>query len=64
MQNKKHSIVVCKLPRGHETWRPDPFPGSDEAHAIGCVCPVQQPWPGQLAFDTACPVHELDDAKN
>jgi hypothetical protein len=59
---KRTTIVVCSLPRGMENWRPDPFPGSDAAHDKGCTCPVMQPWPGRIAFDHDCPVHELDTA--
>lgn len=57
------TTVVCKLPAGHENWRPDPFPGSEEAEDKGCICPSWQPWPGELFFDDKCPVHELEKPK-
>jgi hypothetical protein len=53
-------IVTCLLPSGQENWRPDPFPGSDEAAEAGCSCPREQPWPGRLQFSCDCPVHELE----
>lgn len=31
MSDKKREVVICKLPRGQETWAPDLFPGSDDA---------------------------------
>lgn len=57
------NVMRCDLPKGSEHWRPDPFPGSEKAVAAGCRCPHGQPWPGSLLFDTACPVHELEHAK-
>lgn len=53
------ATVVCTLPEGSKDWRPDPFPGSDEAFERGCTCPQFQPWPGQLLFDPECPAHVL-----
>lgn len=55
-----HVIVTVKLGRGEEYWKPAPFPGSQEAADEGCTCPIEQPWPGRLAFDEECPVHELE----
>lgn len=52
--------INVSLPRGSEHWHPEPFPGSDEAAVAGCSCPIKQPWPGGLAFDADCPVHELE----
>jgi hypothetical protein len=58
------TLVTCVLPRGHEKWRPDPFPGSDEAAAADCSCPLHQPWPGKLIFALDCPVHQLEKSQN
>lgn len=58
------TTVVCKLPTGQENWKPDLFPGSDEAFERGCTCPLFQPWPGELFFDTECPIHELEKIKS
>lgn len=57
-------ILHCSLPAGHENYRPEPFPGSDEAVEKGCLCPKVQPWPGRLELDNACPVHEISVAGN
>lgn len=54
------TAIRCDLPKGSEDWRPDPFPGSEEAVAASCRCPHDQPWPGSLIFDISCPVHELE----
>lgn len=51
--------VLLALPADQSRWAPDPFPGSPEAAEAGCVCPIEQPWPGQLRLATDCPVHEL-----
>jgi hypothetical protein len=56
--------VTTQLPPGQESWRPEPFPGSDEAADDGCTCPEHQPWPGALTFSTDCPVHELEKQTN
>lgn len=56
--------VTCKLPLGQEDWRPELFPGSDEAVEKGCTCPERQPWPGAFQFATDCPVHELEKPTN
>lgn len=58
------NLVTCTLPPGQEHWRPDPFPGSEQAFQQGCTCPVMQPWPGKLTFSLECPVHELEQPKN
>lgn len=58
------SVITCTLPKGSEEWRPDPFPGTDEAISLGCKCPPQQPWPGALAFADDCPVHEIERPTN
>lgn len=47
------------LPAGWETWAPEPMPGSDAARLEGCKCPEEQPWPGSLAINGDCPIHEL-----
>lgn len=52
--------VKCQLPRGSETWRPEPFPGGDAARDAGCTCPAVQPWPGAFVFASDCPVHEIE----
>lgn len=57
------SVIIVDLPAGFERWRPDPFPGSGEAKAMGCACPTSQPWPGALAFASNCRVHELVKSK-
>lgn len=59
-------IVTCKLPEGSLDWRPDPFPGSDFAIEQGCRCPLHQPHPGALAFETECPIpaHQLEGIVN
>ena len=44
-------------------WKPDPFPGSDEAIDAGCTCPLYQP-SGELKFAEGCKVHELERAPN
>jgi len=54
------SFITASLPAGQERWRPDPFPGSEPAFLKGCTCPELQPWPGQLRFNMACPVHQLE----
>jgi hypothetical protein len=54
------AVLRLALPSGHERWRPDPFPGSDDAERQGCTCPILQPWPGFLSVDDACPVHEIE----
>jgi hypothetical protein len=41
---------------------PDPFPGSEKAVRMGCLCPRDQPWPHAIAFDVECPVHPLQHA--
>ncbi len=46
-----------------------PLPGSDEAHAMGCTCPVPDPPPDRIgepvAVDPECPVHgEAADARD
>lgn len=64
LRQSDQTIITCALPRGHENWRPDPFPGSDVAAARGCTCPVDQPWPGSLAFADDCPVHQIERAKD
>lgn len=56
---KGYIKVTLTLPREDKNWRPDPFPGSDEAFKLGCSCPANQPWPGALIFAANCPVHEL-----
>lgn len=53
-------IVVCELPADQRDFRPDPFPGSETAFKQGCTCPQAQPGPGKLAFETECPIHELE----
>lgn len=57
------TVMRFNLPKGSEDWRPDPFPGSEKGFDQGCKCPQCQPWPGQLLFDSDCPVHELDRVK-
>lgn len=52
-------IITCELPEGKERWRPDPFPGSDDAVRAGCNCPNVQPWPGALRVTTDCPIHDV-----
>lgn len=54
------TVIRCDLPDEAKDWRPDPFPGSEVAFNRGCTCPQCQPWPGQLLFDTECPIHELE----
>lgn len=56
------TILTCELAEESRDWCPDPFPGSEEARFMGCVCPHDQPWPGHLAFASDCPVHVLDRA--
>lgn len=51
--------VTLDLPEGSKDWRPDLFPGSDEAFECGCTCPQFQPWPGRLLFDPECPAHVI-----
>lgn len=53
------NVFSVVLPRGSEHWRPELFPGSDEATERGCLCPVSQPWPGGFRYAADCPVHEL-----
>ena len=61
------TTVVCKLPADKLDWRPELMPGSDEAFEKGCTCPSFQPcdhgYPGELFFDTECPIHELEKRK-
>jgi len=57
-------FMTLVLPVGSENWRPEPFPGSEEAFARGCACPLLQPWPGRLTFAMDCPVHEMEHVKN
>lgn len=41
---------------------PEPFPGSEKAERMGCLCPREQPWPRAVVFDVECPIHELASA--
>lgn len=53
-------VYRVSLGRGDENWRPELFPGSDDAFEAGCTCPVEQPWPGGFAFAFDCPLHQLE----
>lgn len=50
------ATIPVTLPIELSTWRPTLFPG-DTFLAPTCTCPTYQPWPGQLVFDSDCPVH-------
>jgi hypothetical protein len=52
--------VRCDLPPDQRDFRPDPFPGSEDAFRSGCTCPQNQPLLGGFLFDINCPVHELE----
>lgn len=48
---------------------PKPNPGSDEARALGCTCPIMdnnrgkwKPWPGDWWINEGCPLHWPIDA--
>lgn len=51
--------ITITLPENAKDWKPELFPGSEEAFAAGCTCPVNQPWPGGFRFAVDCPVHEM-----
>lgn len=63
-QCERNMIIVCEIPKGTNPSEFDPFPGSDKALGLGCVCPEQKHWPEHLHFSSDCPVHELVHAKN
>jgi hypothetical protein len=58
------AIITCALPLERRRYRPDPFPGSEDAWEEGCTCPLQTRWPGFLQFSSDCPVHALEVATN
>lgn len=57
-------ILMVRLGIGEEHWRPPLFPGSQEAADEGCICPIEQPWPGAFYFNDKCQVHELTTRKH
>ena len=63
MNDIERLLITVELPSDQETWRPDPFPGSDEAFDKGCTCPQAQPWPGHLILASDCPIHEMEGLK-
>ena len=56
--------VTVTLPPDQKDWRPELFPGSEEAFQQGCTCPEHQPWPGGFTFAFDCPVHEMEKKAN
>ena len=56
------TILKLSVPSGD--WRPNPFPGDDNAITKGCVCPRDQTmWPQYIRIDADCPVHEMKPAQ-
>ncbi len=56
------NLITCNFDPETKPSEFDPFPGSDKAVKLGCTCPEQKWWPGQLRFAVDCPVHELEKA--
>lgn len=54
------SVIYCAVPKGTMAREFDPFPASEKAIKQGCTCPHQTEWPKHIAFDSDCPVHDLE----
>jgi hypothetical protein len=58
---KAQARTITEIRLHHDTRPSDfrgPLPGTQEAKAQGCTCPVQPEWP-TIAIATDCPLHFL-----
>ena len=55
--------IMCSVPKGTRASEFDPFPASERAIKLGCICPHQIYWPDSLEFEQDCPVHQLEKVR-